>query len=272
MTTGITPRSPLEILISFGLEERAARLYISLLELGSATVLQLSRKSGVERTVIYYLLKELRRYGLIQESYDSRQHLTIIPCNPDRLMELEKERHQKMKAVLPELKALYQDQPKRPRVQIFEGLEGIDALYDDLIITLKELPQEQREMLTYSSVDLLTALPIHNQQPFREKRKEHRIRVRVISHDSEVAREFRARDQQELRESRLLPDAAEFFTATFVIYGDKVAQYSLKGEYFALVIESPELARLQRHAFDLAWEEAGRRSAEDVLQPDTTKR
>ena len=233
-----------------------AKLYLSLLDLGQASVLQLAKKSGVERTVIYYLLKDLRRYGLVREMYGKNNRLLLVPAPPDRLLQIEEERAQEVKSLIPELKALHRDKTAKPKVRLFEGLEGVDALYDDVLATLKGVEQSKREMITYSSVQLLTTLSIRNQAAFREARGKYGIHIRVIAEDSELAKEFQLRDKQELRESRLLSKTVPEFRATFVVYANKVAMYNLKGDISILLIENKDLADLQRTVFDLAWRSA----------------
>jgi sugar-specific transcriptional regulator TrmB len=256
MTTYTQPQNGLETLKKFGLDERSARLYLSLLELGEASILKLAKKSGVERTVIYYLLKDLRRFGLVDELYDSHNRLRLRAASPKKLAEYENNRHQQIKAALPELEALYHDQPEKPRIRIFEGLSGVDELYDDVIATLSSLPEDKREMLTYTSVDRLVTLPIRNQEPFRQQRRDKKIKVRVIANNSPLARDFVERDQTELRESRLLPANHDEIKATFVVYANKVAQYNLSGEIYVMSVENKELADTQRIIFELAWAQA----------------
>ena len=253
MTSKSPLNNPLETLRSFGLEERTARLYMALLELGEATVLQLSKKSGVERTVIYYLLKDLRRLQLIRETYDNNNRVRLQPVSPKRLLQIENDRHNQVKESLPELEALFHERPDQPRIRIFKGIEGIDELYDDLIDTLRHLPKDQREMLTYTSIDLVAALPIRNQQAFRTKRVAYQIPIRVIGNDTVVAHEFIQRDAEQLRRTRLLPKDTPEFTATFVVYANKVAQYNMKGDVHVLLIENADLAATQRIMFELAW-------------------
>jgi|GEM_PF-2247884 len=253
MTSQSSTKNPLETLQSFGLEERTARLYLALLELGEASILQLSKKSGVERTVIYYLLKDLRRLQLVKEVYDENNRVKLQPVSPKRLLQIEDDRHSQLKTSLPELEALFQETPDQPRIRIFKGIEGIDELYDDLIDTLRHQPKGQREMLTYTSMDMVVALPIRNQEAFRAKRVEYQIPIRVIGNNTAVAHEFIKIDAEQLRQTRLLPVGTPEFTATFVVYANKVAQYNMKGDIHVLLIENADLAATQRTMFELAW-------------------
>lgn len=247
----------LEILISFGLEERAARLYLALLEMGRASVLELSKKSGVERVAIYQILKDLRRRQLIREVYDEKNRLRLQPVAPRRLLEIERGRFRQIESALPELEALFQEVPEQPRIRIFKGVTGIDELYADLIETMRQLPPEKREILTYTPIDLLEALPVRNQKSFRQKRIKHQISIRVISNDTPEAREMATHDSEELRQTRFLPIETPALKTTLVVYANKVAQYNIWGEIYVPIIENADMAATQRSVFETAWRSLG---------------
>lgn len=257
MTTITVPNTPYQTLLDFGLEARVARLYLALLELGEASVLSLSKHAGVERTVIYYLLNDLRQLGLIKEVRDERNRLRLLPNPPERLSTLAAERQERVEAALPDLKALYNERHKnKPLIQLYEGLAGIDTMYDDVIASMKKLPEADREVLTYISMDLYSQLPVRNQESFREQRKRYHIRMRALSEESQIGQSFQERDVEELRQIKFIPERKQPFLAAFVIYGNKIAQYNLKGQVFVTVIEDQALADLQRTAFNLAWQSA----------------
>jgi len=247
--------SNLETLVSFGLDDKEAKLYLALLELGKATVLQLSRRSGVERSGIYYLLKGLRRRGLIRESYDSNNTLYLSPAPPEHLMQLEKNRLETLQSSLPELKALYSDNPSQPRVQIFEGPAGWERLYEDVIETLKHLPKEKREVLQYGTIDEVLHVVPDAGVAFRKKRLKYQIYMRHITSESLTSRDMQLHDNEELREIKIIKEKTEPFGSAMTIYANKVAQYSISGELFILMIEHKDYANLQKTIFDLAWKQ-----------------
>lgn len=60
-------QSLIATLEQFGIEEKQAKVYLATLELGQATVHELSEKSGIKRTSIYNFLEEMKNRGLLLE-------------------------------------------------------------------------------------------------------------------------------------------------------------------------------------------------------------
>ena len=78
------------------------------------------------------------------------------------------------------------------------------------------------------------------------------IHVRVIAPDDEESKEVVSRDEQELRQSVLIPREKFYFTTEINIYNNKMLIVSWK-EKFAVIVESEEIVNAQRRIFDLAW-------------------
>lgn len=55
----------LETLVSFGLTEKEASIYLALYKLGEATAYQIAKESGLKRPTVYVLMEELRKRGLV---------------------------------------------------------------------------------------------------------------------------------------------------------------------------------------------------------------
>lgn len=56
-----------------------------------------------------------------------------------------------------------------------------------------------------------------------------------------------------MRESRFLPDKFSF-TSTVIMYDDKVAFITAKKSFFAVVVESEEIAHMMKQIFWTLWE------------------
>ena len=83
---------PANYLKDLGLTTDEVCIYLSLLELGSMTISELSRRSGVERTALYRNLPSLQQKQLIMSEEDNKRSIiTALP--PDRFLQvLEEER------------------------------------------------------------------------------------------------------------------------------------------------------------------------------------
>jgi sugar-specific transcriptional regulator TrmB len=121
----------LEKLERFGLSHKESKVYLSLLELGTSIVSDIAKKSSTNRSTAYVLLESLVHRGLVSISEKGGIKL-YTPAPPDRLVQYLEESVKKYTeligiahTVLPELKSMYVGVGPKPRVQFFEGLEGI---------------------------------------------------------------------------------------------------------------------------------------------------
>ena len=55
-----------QVLENLGLSEKEAEIYLALLELGTGTVVEVAKKSGVKRPTAYLVLDELKKMGYIR--------------------------------------------------------------------------------------------------------------------------------------------------------------------------------------------------------------
>src|SRR3989338_1410456 len=53
------------VLINLGFEDKEDHLYLALLELGKGTVLQIARKTKVNRASIYYIMEKMKKRGWV---------------------------------------------------------------------------------------------------------------------------------------------------------------------------------------------------------------
>ena len=83
-------------LSDFGLDPKESQIYLALLELGEASVLSISRKSGLKRTSVYHLLEALKERGLVGiVNKNKKQH--YFAQNPQKLESELEERQLKLK-------------------------------------------------------------------------------------------------------------------------------------------------------------------------------
>ncbi len=235
----------LTILKDFGLSENEARVYLANLELGTATIQAVAKKSGVKRTTIYTLLDGLKRYGLISEVNKENKTLLVAedPIHVERLM---KERQEQLQSALPELRSLYNSLAEKPRVRFYEGRSGIRQVYQDTLAESKEI---SCFVGWHSAVE---AIPDIVEKYIKERVKKG-IWVRALADRTKESKHYQEKGQAELRELYFLPEGSLPFNTEVNIYGNKVAILSFKGEYFGIIIESEEIAKTWRMVFDIIW-------------------
>lgn len=229
-----------QLLKSLGLSQDQAAVYMAALELGSANVQQISRKSGVKRTTIYHFLDDLKQRGIITET-TKRKRSMYSAVAPDQLLEIEKTRLGELEHILPELRAIQNESRIKPRVTFYEGVEGIKEVYADIL-------KDKKDIAAFEDLEnMKKILPKQFYEWFPAERAKRDIIYRGISRDSAEAREFAENDPKFLRTTKLLK-SADWKTA-INIYGDKVALVSFRTKIpFSVLIEDQNIAETLRTA------------------------
>lgn len=242
-----------KVLRNFDLSDGEAKTYLSALKLGRATAYEIAKQAGLKRPTVYVFLERLAEQGLVTTERAGAKTL-ILPTSPDRLVEIWKGRLSALEAIKPELDAFYQKNQYQPKVQVFEGERGVDAIYH-------ELPPEDsegEEILLFGSVKAITdgfsyLLPkweksfANKQNPIRELLNDESENKLYVSH-----RSILDNPQYQIR----VMNGDVFGKTDNIIYGNKLAIFSLKEELFVTVIESEEIVKTYRALFDAAWAQA----------------
>lgn len=248
-------------LLSLGLSDKEAKLYITLLEIGANPVSAVARKAGITRTTAYASLESLKAKGLVSviEQQGIAQYAPVSPKKLEEYAKNESEKaaknYESMKALVPSLKKLTGDLVLAPKVKYFEGLEGIKTILLDSIDTLKELPKERRIKYAYSSAPEVSSDLRHFLDEYIELREKNGISVRGIFPQSKRTEEYKGKVHLNFAQIKILPKDIHFkVDSEIAIYADKVAIMSLKDDRLhGLIIESPEIASTERSIFELAW-------------------
>ena len=242
-------------LTHIGLSDKEAGVYIALLELGRGTVSQISRRANINRTTGYDILDSLSAKGLVIASgkEPKQEYSAESPENLSRFISEEiKVRHEALKKteeIIPELKSIH-NMTDRSRVRFYEGVEGLIEVYEDTLTS-------HEPIRAYATVDdMHKGLPNYFPKYYK-RRAGNGIHIRAIIPDTEIGRERRSLDKEEMRESALVPADKFYFSPEINIYDNKVMIASWR-EKLGVIIESAEIADAMKKIYELAWAEAKR--------------
>jgi 8-oxo-dGTP diphosphatase len=236
----------IEKLERLGIEEKPARVYLAALELGGGLASEIAQKAGVERTHTYHLLEQLIREGLVYRS--ERGNLLIFMAqSPKKIGQMIESRLEHAKSLIPELLMLEGANTTKPKIKLYEGIEGIKQLFEETF----ELPRDS-ETLAYSSAESIHEYLQDYVPQYLKRRARKGISQRAIAEDSEEAREHQKMDREELRQTRLVNKERFPFKNEINIFGNKIMIASYR-DLMGVIIESREIADTQRAIFELAW-------------------
>jgi sugar-specific transcriptional regulator TrmB len=128
-----------------GFSEKEVVVYLALLEMGSAIASDIAKKAKLNRSTTYVILESLEKRGLI--SVTDRRGATLYNSTPPeqliQYLEGVAKRYSGLaseaKKLLPELKFSRRESAPAPRVQLFEGSEGVKTVYEDTLASLEDM-------------------------------------------------------------------------------------------------------------------------------------
>jgi HTH-type transcriptional regulator, sugar sensing transcriptional regulator len=232
----------------YGLNDKEAKIYLGLLELGEGTIQDIGKKSSVGRTTVYYVIEGLKKRGLVSEI--KKKNKTIFFAEDPRKLEGElDEKKDNLRRILPELLSITNILDKKPKIRYFEGEKGIKEVYRDT------LRYTDREMLAWASQDYskyFDANYLWNE--YLPKRIDKKIWQRTIAPDTEEVRKFVEWDEKHLRRTKLVsPEKFPFDVEINLYGGNKIGVMSFQDK-IGLIIESEGMHKTLKSIFELNWE------------------
>ncbi|HBH46589.1 MAG: hypothetical protein A2445_02180 [Candidatus Jacksonbacteria bacterium RIFOXYC2_FULL_44_29] len=121
-----------ETLQQLGLSLNEAKIYEALLDLNEAGVGQISSATKVHRRNVYDAIKRLVDKGLVFPILSHGEN-TYCPVDPEKLLELVKEKEEQLTKILPELQSKYQARHGDQEAYIYRGIEGFKNHLRDIL-------------------------------------------------------------------------------------------------------------------------------------------
>ena len=224
----------------FGLTKLESKVYLTLLDTGQSTAGIITRKSGIHRRSVYDALERLIEKGLT--SYIIKNNRRYFEAaNPERLLEIIKEKEELLQDRLPQLKTKYESAIKKSETLFFRGKNGLKTVFEDQLAV-------EKEILILGASSLAREILQFYFYWYNKRRTARRIKIKLIYNESE-------------RKIRLLKSAEVKYLpvkysspAAINIYGDRTAIIHWNKEnLFVILIKDKEIAEGYRNHFNLMW-------------------
>ncbi len=236
-----------QILHQFGLSGKKADVYLAALELGSASVIDISKKASIKRTTCYDILLDLSSDGLISKTSLGKKHL-FVGEDPEKILRNLKNKERLFSEILPQLQSIHNTRGIKPKIRYYEGKSGLREAYEDALIDTKEI-------LIFGSYDVVNTLGADWTEDYLKKRVAKQIFVKaVLPGSDQLIKEYISRNREQLRSTKLISPKKYPFSIEINIYGhQKLALISSKEE-IALIIEGAEIHKTLKLMFELIWD------------------
>lgn len=238
-------------LTTVGFEEKEARVYLALLALGEAPATEIAKRAGLKRSITYVILGKLAERGFVSSVPGTRVQI-FRSADPDKIVANAQSNLLALQQFAPVLRAMRQTGVGRPRIEVFEGHDGIVSVYRQF-----ERGKEARYLAS-----------MHRHEEHFAAEFERWVRgyesgtittvTRNLVPDDTAGRRFATRVRSAARQSiRFLPKGQDV-DLDLAVVDDRIGITSFDPLYI-VVIHHPAIARSLATLFDLAWVRAGSR-------------
>lgn len=230
---------------SLGFSEGERATYLTLLEMGAANVIDITKKSKLSRQTVYNSLDTLIEKGLVSTIQKGKKK-NYIAEDPEKILayvrrkehELQ-EQSKDFERLLPELKL--KKSSSQTSVKVFEGKEGALSLLTDMAETKTEE--------AYEIADLEALFQIFDEADSALIRK-HLAKNKKLFFRGFYSGTPRGKTAQS--ERYYLSKEFSGFNTDVIIYGNKIGLISVEGKVQSVIIENTSLARTLAILFKLA--------------------
>ncbi len=243
-----------ELLEEIGLTKSEIKVYLALLELGSASSGPIVDKSGASSSKIYEILEKLIQKGLV--SYIIKSGIKYFEAaEPQRILEYVQEKEKKLQdqtrkieELLPELELKRKLSKYKSEATIYKGMKGLETAFKDIFQVLTK--GDTNYVFVVGELDERMNQFFKRQYELRAKAG---IRTKTIF--SEAGRPYyESRKTTPLFEGKVIGTTTS--PATINIYGHKVnIRMGTSKDVLCVVIDNKELADSFLEQFERLWDQ-----------------
>lgn len=248
-----------KILMDAGLAGNESKVYLALLELGSATAGSITKASGVNRTNVYDALQRLAEKGMVgfvkkaeRRYFEAASPYRLVGYLEEKEKEIQKVR-QAVEEAAPELENARKLSREPQEAAVYHGVKGFKSVAEDVIRTGGDL------MVFGAQGEFMKLFGPYSRN-WHMRRAKGRIRMKIIYH--ERLRNEKSREPLPLSEVRFNAHLHDT-PATTWIYGDKVAMIVWSAQPVITLIRSPEVSRSYAQFFRELWN-ASRQASSNI--------
>jgi len=229
-----------------GLNEKESKIYVKLLQLNESSVTRLAKETGINRSLLYFILNDLEKKGFV--SYILKNNVKIYRAvEPEKILGLLKAKEDSFQKILPELVSMRKTSFTKPQIEILEGKEGIKTILNEILRLKKEwfafnIPGKGPKILGDS---------VHN---FETQRQKLKIPLKVLITETEQGLK-RGKDFKQMSYTKVKILGKNYDSpASNYIYGDRlVIIFWYETFPFAIRTIDQNLSNSYKKYFDEMW-------------------
>jgi sugar-specific transcriptional regulator TrmB len=238
-----------KVLHDAGFAGNEAKVYLALLDLGSATAGDVAKASGVNRTNVYDAIRSLSAKGLVgfikkaeRRYFEAASPYKIVHYLEEREEDI-RSRRELVENVAPDLEMKRTLAREEHDAMVYHGRKGLKTIAEDVL-------RNGTELLVFGADGEFTRIFRTYSRNWHMRRANKRIRMKIIY--SENAREEKSKEAIDFCDMRFSRTIYSTPSTTWV-YGDTVAIIVWSDSPIATLIRSERVARSYRAFFREMW-------------------
>ena len=243
------------LLIESGLSEEQAFIYDALLEKGPQKASALSKWTGIKNGLTYKVLDQLKSMGLVVERGGKGTVAVFTASHPSLLLgniERKEKEISLAKDILSKslggLVSKYNLIAGKPNVQFYEGVNGLEKIYEDIILEGKDILLIQSPF----DSDIPEIDTIVQKQIKRQVSKN--IHAKALTPHIDTTKEWvQHHDEKNLVTRHIIQKGELEIPAQILIYGKKVGISSVKNPLISTIIEDENITQTFKAMFEYMW-------------------
>ena len=229
-----------------GLTEKEASVYIALLEIGEATVMQIAHQTKLKRPTIYILLDTLREKELVLKIPHAKKTI-FIAKDPDDFFRESLTKAKRAYDMLAEIKAI-QKKENKISVKYYEGESGVE---EALFYHIERLKKTE-VVGFFAKAEKISPKLLEISHRWRETMNRYDMTLRGFAPEHGTLKEFRQTDQdlgqifQSIPHATYSSNCSIDATALFV----RIVLFDVNQ---AIIIENLEIVKMIKQIFEERW-------------------
>ena len=240
------------ILIQNGFTPKEAKVYLSILEYGQATMSMIARKTNLERPTIYDIVSRLENKGYASTiKTKGIKHVTVTP--PSIIIQRLKNSVFRAEKILPDLMEMAYKSPIKPRIKFYEGTKGLKQVlteysqaYDETYV-FSDYSTYPKDVLAFIYKEII---------PERIRRNSF-TKMLVVNTPKHI--DVKKNEKKYFQEHRLInfPSGMGLENLEVLLWENKIGFLSFgNNELFGMIIESKSISQMLKNVHCLIWENA----------------
>lgn len=238
----------------FGFTDNETIVYLTLLQIGTSSILDVSKECELKRPTIYSAIDSLIEKGLIRKTVIGKRK-RFTAKSPNVLESIHNRRGDEMSSLILQLKAL-ENVPRgtKPVIRLYEGENSVANLFRSITSTMD---QGATLYAAVSMQDMNQRFP-KLQESFNTISKKSNWPIQELLPNNQSSKDYITKHKTSFslnpnHEYKLLPLGLELFDMNYMIVNDTVIMLSFNEDVLATVIESKNTALSMATLFKTAW-------------------